>query len=67
MSHVSVQTHEYEFSHSKQPRGDGFWFFNLVGRDREESFCVHGNYAACLAKAKKVAIKGGFHTVSVQP
>ena len=28
-------TEQYEFSHSKQPRGRGYWAFELVKRDQQ--------------------------------
>ena len=50
---INFDTSKFEFNHGKQPRGKGFWFFEINFYPIHRPVNVHGSYA----DAKKVVIR----------
>ena len=54
---VSVDTHLYENSYAKMPRGYGYWFFRIGSQEI--------SYTGLYSECKKKAIKRGNKTPNV--
>lgn len=53
---VEFNTHEYEFSHGKKPRGRGGWAFSFKRNpSMDEIFWINGTYAECKKVAREKA------------
>lgn len=52
---VEVRDSEYRFTHGHQPRGYGFWFFEIAG----QVYGFYGNYGECKKQAQQKAIELG--------
>jgi len=48
---INVYTHKFKFSHGKEPRGRGFWAFDIAGET------VYSKGSMTYADAKKMAIE----------
>jgi len=71
---MRVNTTQYQFSHRKQPRGYGLWWFEVQGTDENHvKFAVPiekaGKYSDALAHAKRYAARLGdrYATIVVLP
>jgi hypothetical protein len=62
---VEFRTTEYEFSHSKQPRGYGYWGFGFPGTD--DVFWFTGSYGDAKKAARDEARRRNFAEVKVMP
>ena len=60
---VSVETTEYRFSHGKEPRGYGFWWFEIGG----EQVSYTGKYAVAKDSAIRYALTKNASVVKVLP
>jgi hypothetical protein len=47
---INVYTHKFKFSHGKEPRGRGWWAFDIAGET------VYTKRSMTYADAKKMAI-----------
>ena len=52
---IRFDTSTYESSHGKQPRGDGYWAFQLMGAPAhvEQPVFLNGTLTQCRAKLAK--------------
>lgn len=68
MATVTVETSNYQFTHGKQPRGQGTWFFGAKKNTPVEHCFIVNNASFSQAKtqAKKWAKTQGFFTVHTQ-
>jgi hypothetical protein len=52
---VSIDTHPYTHSHSKEPKGSGHWVFQIHGHE----YAYNGLYGECSKYARqKAAVLG---------
>jgi len=63
---VEFRTHEYEWSHGKQPRGYGYWAFSFPGT-QADFFWFQGSYSDAKKAAKDEARRRNFAEVKVMP
>lgn len=65
---VEFNTHEYEFSNGRKPRGTGAWAFAFRrNADLSEIFWINGSYSEAKKVARAKAKAEGQHTVYVCP
>jgi hypothetical protein len=62
---VRVTTTRYVFSHGREPRGDGWWWFEVS--DGEPAFSFRGGYGAARRAAREWAAERGATEVWVSP
>jgi hypothetical protein len=57
---MRIDTENYEASHGRKPRGDGYWFFFIKGRDGEAiPYMFTGGYGnACKAVKAEAKLIG---------
>lgn len=60
---VTVSTRQYVASHLRQPRGTGYWWFEVAG----ERISFFGTYAAAKKRAIQHAKAVGAEVVFVLP
>jgi hypothetical protein len=60
---LSVKTHLYQFSHSKSPRGNGTWAFNIGG----EVILLPGMYSKAKKSALQMAAESGASLIKLLP
>jgi len=53
---METNTQQYEFSHGRKPRGEGYWAFRLTGTDgngryTSETYFEHGKLGEAKAAA----------------
>jgi hypothetical protein len=65
MTRPTFSTSEFQFSHGKQPRGEGYWAF-FFDRDSEPQFWS-GSYAEAKRQATAYAKANGKSFVRVGP
>ncbi|MBN1443725.1 MAG: hypothetical protein JXA90_13530 [Planctomycetes bacterium] len=72
MSAIEVNTTRYEFSHGKQPRGYGWWAFDIIryhgdGTRTRERVMRAGKYGEAKRYAVTLARTGPAATIVVLP
>ena len=65
-NYVRVDTNRYYVSHLKQPRGGGWWMFQIGKGGEEKSFGTH-SYGVAKQKAINYAAEKGISHVIVLP
>ena len=60
---VGISTTEFRFSHGKEPRGYGLWWFEIDG----ESVSYTGKYAVAKDSAVRYAVTKNASVVKVLP
>jgi hypothetical protein len=66
---ITVSTTQYQFSHGKHPRGQGYWGFKLCTDNSSEIFWSNPcqQYSSALKDARTLAVSRRAHTIVVMP
>ena len=70
MSDIIINTKQYVSSHLRQPRGYGFWAFDLEKSGKllnEQPVWISGTYTTAKKFALKHAVRMGADTIVVLP
>ena len=55
---MDINTAQYEFSHGKKPRGQGFWWFRITGTDGAGKYTTAEHSAnGTMREAARIAVR----------